>query len=300
MTAHDVEGVQRWGGWPAIQVEGYEKTRSDIRPKALVDPDARRSDQSLLLMTREEYVPASALAEAQKERDEAEAGEESMEAQRGQVMDRCLAAEKQLADLYQQVGGVVDELMQLGDDCSKQEDFTEAGRAYHNAAKLLRESLLVLEQQRVEAGSSAESSSEKAPSGPSLSPRASVASSPQPDQQVGAGGDLDRGISEEELQAAREWADRMEAEGKLPGIEVVEPPENLLRVIWREPGGKRRRCSTFIPIPESVSEHFRAGLAAAFPRFTAYTYPEAERMVRGERKQTTATQPDLVEEEGQG
>lgn len=49
---------ERVNGWPKITVEGYEKSPADVRPKLIVDPDERRSDQSLLLMRRTEYIPA--------------------------------------------------------------------------------------------------------------------------------------------------------------------------------------------------------------------------------------------------
>ncbi len=59
--------------WPRIEVEGYEKSPIDIRPKSIVDPSARRSDISLLLMKRTTYVPKAELDEAEAELEEEEA-----------------------------------------------------------------------------------------------------------------------------------------------------------------------------------------------------------------------------------
>jgi hypothetical protein len=51
-----------------------------------------------------------------------------------------------------------------------------------------------------------------------------------------------------------------------------------LRVIWRDREGQRR--ATHIPIPEDASAQFLAGLADAFPPFTAYTHDDTEQRLR--------------------
>lgn len=92
----------------------------------------------------------------------------------------------------------------------------------------------------------------------------------------------------EKLEQAIESVRKLDAEGKL-NLTPADPsqvPErergDYLRVIFREPDGEERRCSTFLPLTDPPPG-LRAALAAAYPAFTAYTYQEAERMVRDER-----------------
>ena len=90
----------------------------------------------------------------------------------------------------------------------------------------------------------------------------------------------------ERLEAAMESARKLDEEGKLgPPLDLskVERREDQLRVIYREPDGKERRCSMFLPLPDN--ENLIAALRAAYPPFTAYTYNEAQRMIEAEQQE---------------
>lgn len=87
------------------------------------------------------------------------------------------------------------------------------------------------------------------------------------------------GRRERAIAAAR----KLDEEGKLaPPIGPEEKPINpddFLRVVFRQPDGEELRCSTFVPL-DGANPHLRDALAASHPRFTVYTYDEAQRMVQ--------------------
>lgn len=84
--------------------------------------------------------------------------------------------------------------------------------------------------------------------------------------------------NDEELNAAMKEAEKLASEGKLVPAKLEPVPDNLLRVVCREVDGQKRRCSTFIHIPDHVGDDFRSALKAAHPTLTVFTYDEAERM----------------------
>lgn len=97
-----------------------------------------------------------------------------------------------------------------------------------------------------------------------------------------------RGITPEELQEVRAFADKLEAEGKLRPVKLESPPDDVVRIVWREPEGQRRRCSTFIPLPDGTDE-LRAALQSRPGRGTVYTYAEAKRLIESDNPQPSDT-----------
>lgn len=83
------------------------------------------------------------------------------------------------------------------------------------------------------------------------------------------------GLREELAKAKRQSPAEPQGDA-VEGAPLAQSPDNMLRLIWREPDGERRRVSTFIPLDrERCSPDVLAALAKR-PRLTAYLYSEVD------------------------
>lgn len=63
---------------------------------------------------------------------------------------------------------------------------------------------------------------------------------------------------------------------------VSDERKDFLHIYWREPDGEKRRYSTFIPLPDDLTERCRDGLSRSHPAMTVYTAEAAEQTHRDE------------------